>query len=94
MNRIFHIIIEVIFWLAIFLSPVIFFSAIAAFTYFSDISNFEMAVSIFLVGIIGGIFWAERIRRKFGCSRYMSKILSTPDIWPDEVDEKNGVKRN
>ena len=41
------------------------------------------------VGLILGIVIAERIRRKYGCSRYLSRIISTPDIWPTDDEPLN-----
>jgi len=84
MQKFFHIIIEIIYWIAIFLSPVILFSAIAASIYISNENNFWLSVIVLSLGVVFGVLWAERIRKKYGCSRYMSKILSTPDISPDD----------
>lgn len=85
MNKLFEITIEIIFWFLIFLSPVIATILLSAIIYFYVWSNPIFTIVIMALGIITGIWWAERIRRKFGCTRYMGKILATPDIGPDEA---------
>lgn len=87
MKRVFYFVIESIFWFAIFLSPMLFFGIMAAIIY-SNIKEIFWAVLVLLIGFMLGVLWAEHIRKKYGCSRYISKILSTPDIWPDESPEE------
>jgi uncharacterized membrane protein YfcA len=90
MSRILAFFIESIFWLQIFLCPVIISAGIG----FLIISNWQdllpLAAFILLIGIVAGILIAERIRKKYGCSRYLSRIISTPDIWPIDDEPRSG----
>jgi hypothetical protein len=76
MNKLFEILVELWYWFLIFLSPFIFFGVISlviiANTSFVYLSFFNL-----LLGFILGILLAEKIRRKYGCSFYIGKILST-----------------
>jgi len=80
MRNIFNVIIEAIYWIGIFLSPTLLLGAVAIGIYFSNEDNLWISVILLFTGIVIGIIFAERIRRKYGCSYYMAKILSTPDI--------------
>jgi positive regulator of sigma E activity len=93
MNKIFFGVIEIIFWIAIFLSPLLIGIAIA-FIIFLNATKLEWLSIIFIsLGFVTGIIFAERVRRKYGCTRYMSRLLATPDIWPtDTYDKKNRKK--
>jgi ABC-type bacteriocin/lantibiotic exporter with double-glycine peptidase domain len=84
MKKIFQVIIEAIFWLGIFLSPLLISLIFAAILYFSNASLLWLSIAIATLGLFAGVLFAERIRRKYGCTRFMSRIISTPDIWPTE----------
>lgn len=92
MKNSFNSIIEVLFWIAIFSSPLLISIAIAALLYFNNDKLIWMPIAIISAGVILGIYVAERIRRKYGCANFMGKIIGTPDIWPTEV-KKNQEKR-
>ncbi len=89
MNRAFHVLMEMIFWVLIFLSPMLAFLAIGMLMLlYVDVPLYAFYTAAG-VGILTGIFVAEKIRRKYGCVNYMSRILATPDIEPaDNEDEK------
>lgn len=80
MKKVFHVVLEVVSWIAIFLSPFLLFGAIASFVYFSDEKNSWLSITFLSVGSFLGIFWAERIRNRYGCTEYMGRILATPDL--------------
>jgi hypothetical protein len=80
MNKIFHIFVESCFWILLMLSKVL----LVAFLFFVlsfwfNISNTIWIIVLFLSAIYG-VYFAEKIRKKYGCSSYWSKIYSTPDI--------------
>lgn len=89
MNRLFHIIMEVIYWVFIFLSPVILSGIIGYITF----ANFDIPITALYIclsiGTILGVLLAEYIRRVYGCVSFWSRILSTPDIWPTEKEKHN-----
>jgi len=87
MNKIFHFLIELIFWIAIFASPVLVSAAIAAYVYFSNARLFWLSIVFCSVGVLLGAFVAEKIRRKYGCAKYISKILGSPDVLHDEESD-------
>ena len=80
MNKTFHFFIELIFWVLTFLSPVSGFGIIAGILYSAFDISFEVVLVILAIGSVFGILFAERIRRKHGCTNYWSRIFSTPDI--------------
>ncbi len=71
-----------------FITPVGLGGLIALFIYSSNEKLLWLSIVIASISVILGVLYAERIRRKHGTSRYASKILSTPDIWPDEYPEE------
>lgn len=93
MNKLFHGVIESIFWIAIFSSPLLIGIAIAFVIYISSPKLEWLSIIIVSLGFVTGILFAERIRRKYGCTRYMSRLISTPDIWPTETYDKKDKKK-
>lgn len=91
MRKAFEFFIEGIFWLQIFLCPMLVGGIIAFLIYNSNPALLVLSIFFLALGFILGIVIAERIRRKHGCSRYLSRIISTPDIWPvdDEPTDKS-----
>lgn len=94
MNKIFNFFIESFYWLMIFLSPFLISLGISIYLYGRNSNLIWYSLIILIFGILMGIFIAERIRRKYGCSNYVGRILATPDIWPNDVDSKNSKKNN
>jgi len=83
--KIFEGLIKIIFWLQAFGAPVIVFGAIAFFVY-NKTSNAFICTLIFSVGIVGGIFFAEFIRRKYGLENFFAMIYGSEGT--DEKIEK------
>lgn len=88
MKKILSFFIESISWLQLFISPVLIGGLIALFIYIGNQHLGWLSVTILVISFIIGVVFAERVRRKHGSSRFASKILSTPDIWPDEYPEE------
>jgi uncharacterized membrane protein YfcA len=76
MKKAFDIFIELIFWIAIFASPFLVCAAIAVIIYSSNKNLWWLSIIIGAIGIAAGIFFAEKIRKKYGCENYISKIFS------------------
>lgn len=72
--------IEFIFWIQIFLAPVILFAIIAFFIFVSNEEYFILSIIILLAGCALGIWCAEWIRKKYGCSKYIGRLLGTPEL--------------
>lgn len=76
MNRL----VELIYWIKIFLSPFLTLNAIGFVVYLSDKHFLWISVLLGLIGTILGVFWAERVRRRTGTAQFMAKIHHTDDI--------------
>lgn len=85
--------IELVYWVASFLSPFLGMGLVAIILLFAFDVNIIVFYIIIGLGIIAGVFLAERIRRKYGSSNYWGRILATPDIWPIDDDKNNKSKK-
>ena len=95
MRRVFEFFIESIFWLQIFLCPLLAGFGAAFLVYNYRPALLPLSIFFVLTGFVFGIVLAERIRKKYGCSRYLSRIFATPDIWPvddEPLDKNNRMK--
>ncbi|MBS1759292.1 MAG: hypothetical protein JST23_04130 [Bacteroidetes bacterium] len=88
MKKILSFFIESVFWIQLFFAPVGIGGLIALFIYIGNQKLLWLSIIIAAASIVIGIVYAERVRRKHGTSRYASKIIGTPDIWPDEYPEE------
>jgi hypothetical protein len=70
--RFFEIFIEVFYWVLIFLSPVLLFAVIALLLYIRG--NLVLVFTSLIVGLVLGTILAEYIRRKYGCSNFISRL--------------------
>ena len=64
---------KVIYWLQIFIAPVIICGIVALFTYSN---NKFLSVSLLILGIALGAFLAEFVRRKYGLDKFFAKLYS------------------
>jgi hypothetical protein len=76
LKKAFDIFVESMFWLAIFASPFLLSITIGILLFISNGKLLWLLILISIVGFCTGIFLAERIRRKYSCTNYMSKIFS------------------
>jgi len=88
MKKILSFLIETIFWIQFFITPLGIGALIAIFIYISNEKLLWLSITITAISAILGVVYAERVRRKKGTSRYASRIIGTPDIWPDEYPEE------
>jgi hypothetical protein len=75
MKKLFDILLKLIFWLAIFGSPFLACFAIAIIIYSSHENLKLLSITIVIIGFISGTFLAEKIRKKYGCSNFISRIF-------------------
>lgn len=80
--NIFDKIIELVNWIKIFLSPFIISVVIAILLFLSSENYWLQILSgiIVIIGIITGVFFAEKVRKKHGTERFMAKIYESPDL--------------
>jgi hypothetical protein len=86
MNKLF----EVIYWLKIFLSPFLFLNVLGVALFLYNKDFFWIWVSMGTIGLILGIFWAEKVRINEGTTQFMGGIYKTDDIKSfDEIINKD-----
>jgi hypothetical protein len=79
---------EVVYWIQIFISPVLVSAIIAAIVYFNNTNNYLSAIGILVLGVILGVFFAERVRRKSGTATFMGREKGNSEFMKDDVNEK------
>jgi hypothetical protein len=68
-------------------------AAVAFIIYINEPNLQWLSITIIGLGFVMGLVFAERVRRKYGCTKFMSRLISTPDLWPtDTYDKKNRNK--
>ena len=71
--------IEILYWLLIALCPIIATSIISFFIWNLSESLLWYIITEGCV-ILAGIYLAEYIRKKYGCSNFYSKLMNTSDL--------------
>jgi hypothetical protein len=74
MSKFFQTLFEIICWILIFISPLLILFIIAAIIYFNNTANQWLPITIISIGVILGILFAERIRRKYGTTNFMGSL--------------------
>lgn len=88
--KFFDKIVELINWLKIFLSPVVISLFLAFLVLRYGIDNYRtqfFAAFIIVAGIVVGVYFAEKMRKKYGAEKFMSKIYASPDL--DDVKKND-----
>ncbi len=73
-------IVELYYWLRIFLSPFILLNALGIYIYWSKENLWWLSILLGLLGCGLGLYFAERIRKRKGTSQFMSEIYHTDDV--------------
>lgn len=73
-------IMEIIYWIEIFLAPFLAFSIIGVIIYFNNTNYGWLCILLMILGGVLGIILAERIRRKYGTATYMGRILGNSEF--------------
>ncbi len=75
--------VEMIYWIQIFLCPTILIGLVglASYGYMKNTTGMLLFFVFIVLGIGTGIYFAERVRRRIGCSTFMSRVMgrSTAD---------------
>ncbi len=82
MTKLLAVLIEIINWLRIALSPTIIGGIVGSVFYYffqNQIGQILWMMSA-ISGCVIGIIWASRIWKKQGTTTFMSKIISSPDL--------------
>ena len=78
-------------WLRIVLSPLA-IGVIVGFIVskgFAGTSGITIGVGCALIGLIIGIIWAERVRKREGSMNFLGKVNASPELNnPEEKEEK------
>ena len=76
--KLLSVLVELICWLQIFICPVAIFGivAIAAYNKLPGNAGMALAAASGAAGLALGVYFAERVRRRIGCSRFMSSLIS------------------
>nr|WP_294936488.1 hypothetical protein [uncultured Flavobacterium sp.] len=87
---------EIIGWLQIVASPLLFGTFIGAFIYFRNPSatNLIIALLLILTGLIVGILYATKIWKTKGTMSFLSNVSATPDFDEKEPQNKSAKKSN
>ena len=82
MSKKFDFIMEVVGWLQIVASPFLISCLIGAIIYFPNQTqtNFIIAIAVIILGLVIGIFWANKIWKTKGTMWFVSQISATPDL--------------
>jgi ABC-type siderophore export system fused ATPase/permease subunit len=90
--RFFKFITEAIYWVAFFSSPTLIFCIGAFLLYLYNPSLIVLSIVIVILGMTFGTLLAEKIRKKYGCSNYFSKLLHMPEL--ETYDDENNFKKS
>ncbi|MBS1690490.1 MAG: hypothetical protein JSS96_17290 [Bacteroidetes bacterium] len=93
--KVIRLFIESLYWLNIFIVPVIFIGGSSFLLYYNYPAIWSLIIFLFLgaLSIILGIYWAEKIRKTIGCSVFVNRIFWSPDANDKEDEsEKNSSK--
>lgn len=89
MSRLFEIIMEIIYWILIFLSPFLALSIIGIIVYLNNPDNSWVSIVLFIIGAILGTILAEKIRRKYGTTTYMGRIRGNSEFIETKSEKKD-----
>ena len=69
-------------WLQIAAAPLIVGGVTGFFiyTYFPNDIGLSIAILITFIGLVSGIIWANRVKRKRGVVEHMSRVIATPEL--------------
>lgn len=93
MLKIFIFFINTIYWLGIFIVPRGILSFFGVWIYLKNESNLSYSIILIVVGILLGIFLAEKIRKKYGLSNFFGRLSATPDIDGGNILDKKEEKK-
>lgn len=87
--KIFMLFINTIYWLWLFIVPLLPIGGISIWLYTKSSENLPFIIILGVIGIISRFLLAESVRKKTGLSTFFGKILSTPDIKDNNLIESD-----
>jgi hypothetical protein len=88
--KIFLFIVSCVYWAWCFMVPVIIMGIPAWLLYSAKKENVFGSILLLLTGIILGILFAERVRKKEGLISFFGRITSSPDLPDINSPKKQG----
>ena len=88
--KIFMFFINAIYWLWLVIVPTSVLGLVGFVLYQKDKENLPYSILLTLIGLVLGVRWAERVRKKHGLSFYFAQVMATPDL--DKKNEDDEVK--
>jgi len=78
--------VELFYWIVIFLSPSLIFGFIGFVIYYNYKSSlgFTSFIGLSILGVGLGVYFAERIRKTSGCATFMTRVSQWSDSNNDE----------
>lgn len=88
--KFFEKITEIIVWIQIVASPTLICFAIGAIIYFMNPgdTNLIIAICLILLGLVGGIVYANRIWKTKGTVWFISRVSASPELDNENVDKQ------
>ena len=79
---------EVLGWIRIVASPFLAGLVLGVFIYFINpfSKGMPIAICIASLGLFAGIYWANRVWKKYGTLWYLSRSMATPELDNQEND--------
>ena len=93
MFRFFELLINGIYWLWIFIVPILIFGGIGFFLYLKSPENLPFAIILTVIAVVLGFLWAERVRKKEGLTDFFGRISSHPKFRKKESEKKDSLKQ-
>jgi hypothetical protein len=95
--RVLEFSIELIGWLQIVASPLLFGLAVGAIIYFTvpTTTRLIIGIAVAVIGLLVGIIWATKQWKGKGTIWFMSRIMATPELdKPDEEHSATTIKQH
>ncbi len=87
--KILAFIINVFYWLGLFITPALIFCFVAFWLYFDKTTGATLSILIAVAGIIAGIVLAEYVRRRYGLNNFWSGISTNLQNNNNNGEENN-----
>lgn len=76
----FFFFINAVYWLWLFIVPILITGIPAFLLYTKSTTNLPFCIGLLLIGAVAGIYFAERVRKTGGFTRFFSNLSETPDL--------------
>jgi len=86
--KVFAFLINVIYWLGLFITPAVILCFVALWLYSSNRTGLFVSIALGVSGIILGIVIAEYVRRRYGLNNFWSGVSTNMDNVPRKEKTK------